>query len=446
MVIAVCAAVAVLVAGVLVAGPAAALPPTHPSAPVSPAVVAAGGGSFTLGWLVPTSDGGSPITGYTVNATSAVAGAPSGTCHTFGALTCSVSGLYNAVSYSFTVVASNALGDSPPASAGPATALGVSPPPRSVVAVPHSEFVDVSWSAPVSDGGGAISAYHVSTSPGPASCDAILPTLGCRVSGLTNGQSYSFIVTATNPYGVSDPSDPGTATPRTVPGAPTAVTATPDNTQAIIEWSPPVFDGGSPITAYTVSTVPTSAGCSTAGALTCTAAGLANGTVYTFSVTATNVAGTGPAATAGTTPRTVPAAPTGVSAAPDNTTAQIAWVAPDDGGSLITGYTVTSVPPSGGCITAGAPTCQVVGLANGTPYTFSVTATNVAGTGAAGTATTTPRTVPGAPTGTTATPGNAEVLVTWSAPADNGGAAITGYTVVGSPSGGCTTSGALNCT
>jgi len=44
-------------------------------------------------------------------------------------------------------------------------------------------------------------------------------------------------------------------------------------------------------------------------------------------------------------------------------------------------------------------------------------------------------TVPGAPTGVSATPGNAVATVSWTAPASNGGTAITGYTVTSSPGG-----------
>ena len=64
------------------------------------------------------------------------------------------------------------------------------------------------------------------------------------------------------------------------------------------------------------------------------------------------------------------------------------WTKPDDGGSTITGYTVTSSPGGQTCTTsdADALTCDVTGLTNGTAYTFTVTATNAVGTSAASSA------------------------------------------------------------
>ena len=73
----------------------------------------------------------------------------------------------------------------------------------------------------------------------------------------------------------------------------------------------------------------------------------------------------------------------------------------------------------------------MTGLTNGTAYTFTVAATNTAGTGTASTASNavTPATVPGQPLDVTATAGNASASVTWTAPASDGGSPVTGYVI-----------------
>jgi Fibronectin type III domain/PQQ-like domain/Viral BACON domain len=95
----------------------------------------------------------------------------------------------------------------------------------------------------------------------------------------------------------------GVTSPPTVPGAPTGVVASAGNGSANVSWTAP-SNGGSQITSYSV--IPyingvAQSSTSVAGnppATSATIAGLTNGTTYTFTVTATNAVGTGPASTA----------------------------------------------------------------------------------------------------------------------------------------------------
>ena len=132
---------------------------------------------------------------------------------------------------------------------------------------------------------------------------------------------------------------------------------------------------------------PGSLTCGTSGALSCVVGGLANGTPYTFTVTATNGIGTGAPSSPSnqvtpTNAVTVPGAPTNVSAVAGNAQATVSWTVPaSNGGSAIIDYTVTSSPGPFTATAAGpsASSAVVPGLANGTSYTFTVHARNTVG-------------------------------------------------------------------
>lgn len=188
----------------------------------------------------------------------------------------------------------------------------------------------------------------------------------------------------------------------TVPGAPTSVTATSTGaTTANVSFTAPTSDGGATITSYTATSSPggITGTISPAGSGTIAMTGLTAGTSYTFTLTATNSAGTGSASSASNAITTVgaPSAPTSVVAtATGKRSATVSFAAPaSNNGSAVTSYTATSTP---GGITktltqATGGTFTFDGLQPGTAYTFAVTATNAIGTSAAATsnsATTTP--------------------------------------------------------
>ena len=108
----------------------------------------------------------------------------------------------------------------------------------------------------------------------------------------------------------------------------------------------------------------------------------------------------------GGTPPTAPGAPTIGTATGGDAQATVPFTAPtSNGGAAITTYTATSSPGNitGTVSQAGSGTITVTGLTNNTPYTFTVTATNSVGTGAASAASNSVTPVAAAPSVTTVT-------------------------------------------
>ena len=118
----------------------------------------------------------------------------------------------------FTVTATNSVGDSGPSLSATATPQGAPGAPTGLAAVAGSGAVTLSWTAPGSNGGSAIIGYTVTGTPAgggtAAGCPATAPDTTCTVSGLTNGVLYTFTVTATNSVGTSSASTSTTATPQ----------------------------------------------------------------------------------------------------------------------------------------------------------------------------------------------------------------------------------------
>jgi hypothetical protein len=179
-----------------------------------------------------------------------------------------------------------------------------------------------------------------------------------------------------------------------VPGPPLVRAAEPaDATSALVTWDPPTSDGGETIDSYTVtsySVTDVALGTCETTTTSCLVTGLTTGATYTFAVVAKNVNGNGPVsvATSAVTILAVPNAPTAVTAVAGVNSASVSWSAPVvDGGSVITGYRVTSSPDGLTCQPQSVVTlsCDVTGLTSGTNYTFTVIAINAIGNSVAST-------------------------------------------------------------
>ena len=443
-----------------------------------------GNTQVVLVWAAPNANG-SAITGYQVQVSTSSAGVYTDatgctTAATSTATTCTATGLTNGTAYYFKIAAINAAGTASASAASASIVPNTVPNTASApTGVAGDTQVALSWSAP-SNSGSAITGYRVQVATSAAGsyadatgCTSASSSSGttCTATGLVNGTTYYFKVAAINAAGTATYSAASSGVvPYGIPATASAPTGTAGNVQVALAWVAPSANG-SAITGYQVQ-VATSAsgsyssatGCTanaTSTATTCTATGLTNGTAYYFKVAAINAAGTATASSASSslTPYTVAGAPAAASGTSGNTQVSLSWSAPaSNGGSAITGYQVqVSTSAAGsysnatGCTanaTSTGTTCTATGLTNGTAYYFKIAAINAAGTGTASSASSgvTPYTVPGTPAAPTGTSANASVALSWSAPASNGGSAVTGYQVQVSTSAAGSYASAAGCT
>jgi len=397
----------------------------------------AGNTQATVTWSAPASNGGQAISKYTITPYQGASPLASQTV-TPPTTTTTFMGLTNGTAYSFQVAATNSIGVGAGAISNAVTPAGAPTAPTNVSATDASTQATVTWGAPTSNGGSAITSYtvtpYIGTNPGtPVSVNG--STLTTTITGLVNGTAYTFQVTATNSVGTG-PAATSNVVVVGASGPPQSVSATATSGQATVNWQAPAWTGGAAVTGYTVTPytqgnagTPVGVGGST---LTATVTGLTNGTLYTFQVTATNGVATSPATTSNVvTPTGPPTAPTNVAASSGNASATVSWGQPaSNGGLAITGYTVT--PYAGGNagtpVSVGATTFSttISGLTNGTSYTFQVTASNSAGTGPPGVSNAIIVGAPSPPTNVSVSAGANQATVTWTA---SGGGTVSGYVV-----------------
>ncbi|MGI0088651.1 MAG: fibronectin type III domain-containing protein, partial [Nitrosotalea sp.] len=338
--------------------------------------------------------------------------------------------------------------------------------PQNLQATAGNAQVSLSWTAPSSNGGSTVTNYKIyrSTSSGT---ETLLATTGNVNSytdtTVTNGQTYYYKVSAVNSVGESLQSNEASVMPSgssiTAPSSPTGLAATAGNTQVSLSWTAPANNGGSAITGYNVYRGTTSGGESSTPvatgitSTTYTDTGLTNGQAYYYTVSAANSVGTSsPSNEASATPvapATAPGAPTGLAAtAASSSQINLSWTAPsNNGGSAITNYKIYRSTSSGTetllATTGNVNSYTDTGLTNGVTYYYKVTAVNSVGESVPSSeASATPAaaaTAPQPPTGLTVTAASSsQINLSWTAPANNGGSAITGYEIERSTDSGTT--------
>jgi len=311
--------------------------------------------------------------------------------------------------------------------------------PTNLLASPGDGQVTLSWTAPAT---GNVVSYTLTRTTAGADSHTDIPNLKATTyqdSPLTNGTTYSYVVSASNGTCLSVPSVRASATPVKSCNllAPIGVTAVAGNQQVTISWSAP--DGGS--LSYVVKRGAAAGGPYTTVVPNPNPAGtidtaVSNGTTYYYVVTASDGVCTSPNSNEVTAKPVCipPTAPTGVTATANNSNGNITvgWSTVN----LATGYTVSRGTSASGPFTAVSTnqtaatfTDLGTGLTAGITYYYVVSACNASGTCVSSNSTPAVSAVscssPGVPSGVKATAGIGRATVSWTA--STGGP--TSYTV-----------------
>ena len=443
-----------------------------PGTPTGLAAVPSGLGGTSqllLSWARPSSDGGSAITGYRIETSPNGATGWTVLAATTGsaATTYLHRGLAPGTTRFYRVAALNAVGAGDHSNvARGATNAGPPGQPRDLrarAAGPRS--IAIFWQVPLNDNGAAITGYRIrARGPRDGGWVTIRQNTNSTETefthtGLQPVTAYRYQVAAINSVGAGAWSlEAGTSTHPDVPSAPVGLAARPVGTSQIdLSWQEPRNDNGAPIIGYRVEA-------SSDGGRTWRVVrhntesteteyshrGLQPASTRHYRVYGINVAGFGAASNVAraTTEATVPGAPRDLTAKANGTSRiDLAWEEPaTDGGAEIEGYRVEVSDDRGVTWNNLAPNTHSAatsyshtGLAPASTRHYRVSAINRIGLGNASRAAsaTTDAAVPDAPTGLTATAtAPTRIDLAWAAPAYDGGAAITGYRIEVSETGG----------
>ncbi|MEO8619597.1 MAG: fibronectin type III domain-containing protein [bacterium] len=286
----------------------AAAPGTPTTTPGAPSIssITPGNGQLSVALTAPASTGGTAITNYEYSTDNGVTWLVRSPAATTSPLV--ITGLINGTTYAVRLRAVNAVGSGTQSTALSGTPATVPDAPTNLVATAGLTNAALTWTAPASSGGSAITTYVVEfsanggTSWSPFAHSASTAT-AITVTGLTNGTAYQFRVSATNALGTGATSGTASATPGT-PGAPTGATIAFNQQSStaldgLFSWTAPASSGASAITDYVIeyktsaSVTWTTFAHSASTLTTATVPGLVPSTTYNVRISAKNAVGTG---------------------------------------------------------------------------------------------------------------------------------------------------------
>lgn len=306
-----------------------------------------------------------------------------------------ISGLTNGTSYQAIFRATNAIGTSPSSTLYSGTPRTTPSAPNGITVSQGPASAIVSWTAPTSNGGSAVTgytatAYSASTGGTVSGTACTTASLTCTITGLTNGTTYYISAVATNVAGSGTATTPRVSViPAALPGAPTINSITPADTRLSVAFTAGSADSNAPISSYQYTLNNGSSWINVSGTTSPIAiSGLTNGTTYSVKIRAVSIVGNGPDSNAVSgTPFTVPEeiANTAISYVSSSNSVAITWEAPNNNGAAISNYYVqifsaaVGGSPIGNCTTTGALTCSIGSLTNGTQYYITIQSLNAAG-------------------------------------------------------------------
>jgi fibronectin type 3 domain-containing protein len=292
----------------------------------------------------------------------------------------------NGTTYFYVVSAVNSAGESAnsaEASAKPTAPTQIPAAPSGLMATAANTQVSLTWT--VSATASSYNVKRATTTGGPYTKISSPTSPSFADTGLTNGTTYFYVVSAVNSAGESANSSEVSAKPTApaqAPAAPTGLMATAANAQVSLAWT-----ASAGATSYNVKRSTTTGGpytkISSPTATNFTDTNLANGTTYFYVVSAVNATGesanSAQASATPVAPTQPPVAPTGLIATGGNAQVSLNWTA----SSGATSYHLKRSTTTGGPYTQiSAPTTTSftdTGLTNGTTYFYVVSALNAVG-------------------------------------------------------------------